>query len=141
MLISLVDEIPGQLREARGTMSVAAPTISVRELIRARMELEWEGRLGDLHPAARLAVPGASFRLPGFLRKSNGAGPNSGAPGLPAHVQPCIEDMVGLALAGFERGCFFVLVNDRQVTALDDRVPLPDATEVTFLRLIPLQGG
>jgi hypothetical protein len=129
MLVSLIDEGPGQLREARGTVTVAMPTITVRELIRVRLELELErfrDEAAEGGPATWLGMPGAAAR------------PHAGR-AQPA--QPDIEAMVGVALAGFERGRFFVLVNDRQVTVLDEAVPLADTTEVTFLRLTPLRGG
>jgi hypothetical protein len=45
------------------------------------------------------------------------------------------------AIEGFQRNAFFVLVNDRQVTSLEDRIQLSLATEVTFVRLVPLVGG
>ncbi|MEU1894850.1 hypothetical protein [Streptomyces pristinaespiralis] len=45
------------------------------------------------------------------------------------------------ALADFAGNGFLVLVGDRQLTGLDERVDLTAATEVTFLRLVPLVGG
>jgi hypothetical protein len=129
MLVSLVDEVPGEPREARGTVTVLMPTITVRELIRARVELELE-RLqddaADRCSARWLVMPGARARSPD---------------GQKPPVPPDIEAMVRVALTGFERGRFFILVNDRQVTVLDEPVPLRDATEVTLLLLVPLQGG
>ena len=45
------------------------------------------------------------------------------------------------AIEGFQRNAFFVLVGDRQVTGLDERIRLSLTTEVTFVRLVPLVGG
>ncbi|MFK4597667.1 hypothetical protein [Streptomyces pristinaespiralis] len=45
------------------------------------------------------------------------------------------------ALVDFGGNGFLVLVGDRQLTGLDERVDLTAATEVTFLRLVPLVGG
>jgi len=45
------------------------------------------------------------------------------------------------AIEGFQRNAFFVLVGDRQVTSLDERIRLSLTTEVTFVRLVPLVGG
>jgi hypothetical protein len=129
MRVSLIDEVPGENREVRGTVTVEMPTITVRELIRARLELELE----------RSRDEAAGRGTPIWLAMPRGAARPHAGPAEP--VQPDIEAMIGVALAGFERGRFFVLVNDRQVTALDEVVPLANATEVTFLRLIPLQGG
>ena len=45
------------------------------------------------------------------------------------------------ALEAFESNGFFVLVNDRQVEALDDTVHLDIDTQVSFVKLVPLAGG
>ncbi|MFF8842529.1 hypothetical protein ACF08N_07310 [Streptomyces sp. NPDC015127] len=45
------------------------------------------------------------------------------------------------AVESFGRGGFLVLAGDRQITELDEHVDLSAATEVTFLRLVPLVGG
>ena len=45
------------------------------------------------------------------------------------------------ALEAFRRNGFFVLVGDRQVTDLDERIRLAVTTEVTFVRLVALVGG
>ena len=45
------------------------------------------------------------------------------------------------ALEAFERNGFFVIVGDRQVERLDERIRLELGTEVTFLKLVPLVGG
>jgi hypothetical protein len=41
----------------------------------------------------------------------------------------------------FERNGFVLLVNDRQMTELDEEVELRCDTTITFLRLVPLVGG
>jgi hypothetical protein len=45
------------------------------------------------------------------------------------------------ALDAFQRNGFLILVGDRQVTSLDDRIQLAVETPVTFLKLVPLIGG
>jgi hypothetical protein len=45
------------------------------------------------------------------------------------------------ALDAFQRNGFCILVGDRQVASLDDRIHLELATPVTFLKLVPLVGG
>ncbi|MDQ0844611.1 hypothetical protein [Streptomyces sp. V1I6] len=45
------------------------------------------------------------------------------------------------ALAAFGSNGFLVLVGERQLTDLDERVDITASTEVTFLRLVPLVGG
>ena len=45
------------------------------------------------------------------------------------------------ALAAFETNGFFVLVGDRQVESLDERIRVEVGTEVSFVKLVPLVGG
>ena len=45
------------------------------------------------------------------------------------------------ALRAFRANGFLVLVDDRQVTALDEEIELRHDTSITFLRLVPLVGG
>lgn len=45
------------------------------------------------------------------------------------------------ALRAFRDNGFFVLVDDRQAESLDERIRLELATEVTFVKLVPLVGG
>lgn len=49
--------------------------------------------------------------------------------------------MVATALDGFETGSFFLFVDDRQVTSLDERILLRSTSEVVFLKLVALKGG
>ncbi|MEV7328837.1 hypothetical protein [Micromonospora sp. NPDC093244] len=56
-----------------------------------------------------------------------------------ADVDP--EERTRVALEGFVRNRFVVLVDDRQVTALDDKVNLHAGSRITFLKLVPLVGG
>jgi wobble nucleotide-excising tRNase len=45
------------------------------------------------------------------------------------------------ALAAFRANGFFVLVGDRQVESLDERIHIGLGTEVSFVKLVPLVGG
>src|SRR5919204_1771915 len=45
------------------------------------------------------------------------------------------------ALAAFQRHGFILLVDDRQLSDLDEEVVLRPGSQVTFLKLIPLAGG
>jgi len=46
-----------------------------------------------------------------------------------------------IALDGFIKNQFFVIINDKQVESLDDEVNLQSVREVEFIKLIPLVGG
>ena len=45
------------------------------------------------------------------------------------------------ALAAFQRGVFVLLVDDRRVTSLGERLCLGACSRVQFWRLVPLAGG
>ena len=51
------------------------------------------------------------------------------------------EAQAKVAVDAFERNGFFVLVDRRQAVSLDDEVDLAAASDVTFVKLIPLVGG
>lgn len=51
------------------------------------------------------------------------------------------EAQADVALAAFDRNSFFVLLNGRQVMSLDEEVDLVGATDIAFVRLVPLVGG
>lgn len=51
------------------------------------------------------------------------------------------ETQYKLALDAFERNGFFILVDDRQVESLYETVTLTPATQVSFVKLVPLVGG
>jgi hypothetical protein len=51
------------------------------------------------------------------------------------------EEQYGRALDAFERNGFFMLVDNRQVESLDEEIELKVATEVSFIKLVPLVGG
>ncbi|GHA66913.1 hypothetical protein ACIQRS_29280 [Streptomyces termitum] len=51
------------------------------------------------------------------------------------------EDALAQALAAFARNGFLVLVGDRQIEDPDETVTVGPATEVVFLKLVPLVGG
>jgi hypothetical protein len=87
-------------------------TITLRDLIRHRVREEVARRAGD-HPLAERGIP---------------AGPGW-------------EAQADAVLRAFERNGFVVLVGDRQAVDLDATIDVRQATEVTFLKLIPLAGG
>ncbi|MGW4996934.1 hypothetical protein ACWEP8_04650 [Streptomyces hydrogenans] len=51
------------------------------------------------------------------------------------------EAALARALDAFVRNGFLVLVGDRQIDELDETVTVGPATEVVFLKLVPLAGG
>jgi hypothetical protein len=51
------------------------------------------------------------------------------------------ERQAEIAILAFARNGFFVLVDDHQVTSLDEVVDLRRTQRVSFIRLVPLAGG
>jgi hypothetical protein len=51
------------------------------------------------------------------------------------------EEQEQRALEAFRRNRFFLLVDNRQITDVEERITLRPETEISFLRLIPLAGG
>lgn len=143
MDLMLLDEHLGQVRPA-GQVSFTKARASVRELIRARVELEIERQRDE----GALALAGRAQRIvPGPAETAlNG---DRGAYGLGAlFVRTDGEDgrrrldaMVAEAERGFASGRYYVLLDDRQAESLDEMVDLDRTGEATFLLLTPLQGG
>ncbi len=136
MQIDCIDEQPGSARHLAVTLSLSAPDISARDLVRARVEIEAEGAFAADEPARTrrwLVEPDAIETLLNGERD----------PFLPPRTPrlPDIEAMVATALDGFETGSFFLFVDDRQVTSLDERILLRSTSEVVFLKLVALKGG
>ena len=104
-------------------------TITVRELIRSRVYQEvkdFNAKHDDVFRG--LVQPSDTERtLNGFRVGKN--------------RQIDWEKQFELALAGFEGNQVLVLVDDKQVESLDDRIVIGPNTEVTFLKLVPLVGG
>lgn len=132
MAFILFDEHLGQVHPA-GEIRFPKAKASVRELIRARVELEVE-RQGDRTVATSPAEQAPDDRrgfagfASMFLRPREGEG--SG-----------LEALVEEAERGFSRGRYFILLDDRQAESLDDEIDLDRTGEATFLLLTPLQGG
>jgi hypothetical protein len=51
------------------------------------------------------------------------------------------DEAIETALRAFSANRFFLLVDRRQITDLDAPFPLTPASNVVFLRLMPLKGG
>ena len=51
------------------------------------------------------------------------------------------ERQADIAVGGFTKNAFFVLVGNRQVDDLDEALELHEADDLAFVRLVPLVGG
>jgi hypothetical protein len=74
-------------------------------------------------------------------RVASGARPSELLSDLGFDLDRFTDKIVDRALAAFARGKIFIIVNDRQVTALDEEIPIEETTETVFLKLVQLKGG
>ena len=137
----LIDEMAGQDARHVGHASTTRLTITVRELLHMRVELEWSDRtqvLVDLHighngaagsPESRLNR-GAAGGVRGFFASDGCAGP-----------ERRLETMCAAAEQAFLDQRVFVLLDDTQAESLDQVIEVDRTGAATFLLLTPLQGG
>jgi hypothetical protein len=127
--LTIHDETTSGERSQTLTLHLPDPTITARELIRARVFEEVrayntalpERFLGLVQPVdTERELNGYKFRE---QRK------------LDWHAQS------SAALEAFGRNGFVLLVNDRQIESLDEEIRVKPETQVTFLKLVPLVGG
>ena len=142
MAFILFDEHLGQVHPA-GEVQFAKPSATIRELIRARVELELEKQRDQA--ALALSSRIAALIRPGPVEVAlNG---DRGAYGLgsiflnPASGRNDVDALVKEAEKGFALGHYFILVDERQAEGLDEAIDLGKTGEATFLLLTPLQGG
>jgi hypothetical protein len=109
------------------TLEFLTERVTVRELIRGRVyQTVTEHRARHARPRPDAFQPSADERL------LNGPRP-------PRRID--WEAEYERALQAFHKNGVLILVDDRQVTDLDEEVELRADTRVTFLRLVPLAGG
>ncbi len=104
-------------------------TITVRELVRLRVREE---------VARYNAAPTARFQ--GLVRPQDAEVELNGYR-LSKPRRLDWEEQADVACRAFKRNGFFVLVGDRQVEDLDEVVDLTAASDVAFVKLVPLVGG
>ena len=122
------EEIPGR-RSQSSAVTIPGTNTTARELISTRVRHEVEQHNQTLPAVFQgLVQPEESERiLNGFRMRAR---------------RPLDwEAMFRRACTSFERNGFLLLVDGRQVTGLDDRIDLGDASEVQFIKLVPLVGG
>jgi hypothetical protein len=110
-------------------LHIAAPRMSVRDLLRERVQQEVETYnakqpeyfRGLVQPEeTEQTLNGFKLRKPRLLNW---------------------QTQYDKAVEAFERNGFVMLINERQVESLDTMVEINDETTVTFLKLVPLAGG
>ena len=140
----LIDEIAGAKAREVGPAETTKLTISVRELIQMRVELEWRAAQDRDQGvksivSARRGGPGEGSVEQALNSK---AGASLGLFGDSALDQSAkIERLFKTAIEAFETQRLFVLLDDKQAQDLDEEVDVARTATATFLLLTPLQGG
>lgn len=131
--LTLIDENATGQETGRQTLRVESDTLTVAELIEARVRQEffaWGSR--------------SSNALPGLVqpsRKEQALNPGKKLPWKKSEEAPPVEDLVQRAWKAFESNGFFLLVDGRQPDALDETIQVRPESEISFIKLTPLVGG
>ncbi|QOC93765.1 hypothetical protein [Micromonospora craniellae] len=128
--VTFVDESTAGARTPAWALQIFEERLTLRELIRRRIHQEVaEHNAASPQPRRLLVEPNATEQALNGDRAQR------------SRRRVDAQRQVALAEEAFGRNGFVVLVDDRQVTELDDEVDLRRDTEVTFLKLVPLVGG
>ncbi len=129
MQVRLVDESPGNAEQLWLSIEAPAERLTLRELIRLRVETEVE------RYNARLPE-----RYHGLLQIDKRERVLQGErPGPRKRLDP--QPQVERAWKAFETNGFFVSVDGRPVDSLDETLELRADSDIRFLKLVPLMGG
>ena len=127
--LTIHDETTSGERRQSLTLHLPEPTITARELIRARVFEEVKA-YNETQPERFFGLVQPS----GTERDLNGSKLQKRRK-LDWHAQS------SAALEAFGRNGFILLVDERQIESLDEEIRVRPETRVTFLKLVPLVGG
>lgn len=140
-VLAMVDHLLGREKTEAMRLEWATETMTVRDVIRSRIQQEVAAYNATL--AADDAVPRPKLLVtPTETEALLNAKPSKIGPNTAKKRQPVDwEAQYDAACKAFTTNGFFVLVDDKQVDALDEPVALRRESEVTFIKLVPLVGG
>ncbi len=128
MTIELWDETLPGTRANAGTLTFKTKSLTVRELLRARVQQEVAHYNQTLPEAFQGLVPPEDTEL--ILNGARGT------------RRPLDwEAQFQRACSSFKSNGFLVLIDDRQVTELDASFDVRPDSRVSFVKLVPLVGG
>jgi hypothetical protein len=124
----VLDETTAGDRRGAGRFASESARTTLREIIRLRVQQEVDRfNQSESEVFRGLVQPEETERLLNGVR--------------PSHRFLDLEKQLKTAIAAFQSNGFLVMVNDCQVTELDEVIELQPETQVTFLKLVPLIGG
>jgi hypothetical protein len=129
LVLTVIDETPGGGSTGELTLEFLTEHITARELIRSRVYQEVT--------EYNASLPG---HFKGLVQPSEAERTLNG---YRLHGRRKIdwEAQYARALEAFQRNGLLILVDDRQVTELDEEIILRHDSAVSFLKLLPLVGG
>jgi len=127
--LTIHDETLFGAKENPLTLDFLTETITARELIRERIYEEVR---------QYNATTPEYFR--GLVQPTNAETTLNGAK-LRERRRVDWEEQFRQAVEAFARNGFFLLVDDRQIESLDETLTISPATQVSFVKLVPLVGG
>jgi hypothetical protein len=114
--------------------------LTPRMLIAERVRLEWETQEQERQAERDRKASGNSMSAPlvdGAMMQRM----NPYRFGIRSGGTVTLKSVTDLAIEGFGRNAFFLIVDGRQIADLDEVIPFKPTSDVTFVRLIPLKGG
>ena len=127
LTLSIHDETTAGERHAAGAFQFNTTALTLRELIRVRVQQEVKRfNETEVRVFRGLVQPDESERI------LNGA-----------RERPLLdwEKQFAKAITAFNGNGFLVLLDDQQITDLDETLHLTPESQITFLKLVPLTGG
>lgn len=129
LVVTVYDGINARPREPALQLRLVSERVTARELIERRVRHEVEAFNASNEEVYRgLVKPTeAEETLNGFRFR--------------VRAKVNLEQQIDTALSAFANNGFLLLIDDRQVSSLDEWITLQRASSVTFIKLIPLVGG
>lgn len=129
MNILISDELLNGTITNQFEIEVAENEITAQELIELRVhnEVESYNKKQTMYYKGLVDPSDAEKTLNGFKMKNQ---QNIDA-----------EKQVYIALNAFQKNGFFILVDDKQIEELEQRIVLHETSKVSFVKLTPLVGG
>jgi len=130
VILKTMDQVPGASSVHGPDLSFRVPSVTAREIVRARVEVEVERYNSDegRQPFVGLVAPAQ------VERELNGP-PRQGRRPIDA------EHQIEVALEAIRKGRVILMFNGAQVEDIDAPLLITPVSEARFLKLVPLVGG
>ncbi len=111
------------------TLDFESKLIFLKDIIKARIQNEIMKNQGDAQYQHYLVeISDKEKALNGSLTSNR-------------KIVPDLDACYKIAITGFYKNSFFIMINDKQVDDLDMVVDIEENPKVEFFKLVPLKGG